>query len=69
MKSRSSIPMPLTVHVDGRDWHLFDVQYQTADGPFSTYIYAISSEHAEAIVLELRETARVGGQVCGVYDA
>ncbi len=69
MTSKNHITMPLTVRVEGRDWHLFDVRYDTADGPFSTYIYAISAEHAEAIVLELRETARIGGQVCGVYDA
>lgn len=60
------IPMPLTCTVDGREWLLYSVDFKTADGEFSTYIYALSFEHAAAIVEELRETARLGGQVMEV---
>lgn len=63
------IQMPLSVIVDGRTWRLFSVEYDTADGKFSTYIYALSDEHASAIVAELRQTARCGGAVVGWVKA
>ncbi len=65
----SGIVQPPTVHVNGRDWHLFDIEYQTADGKFSVYMYALSFEHAEMMLAELKETARVSGQVMDVYPA
>lgn len=65
----SGIPQPASVCVDGRVWCLFSVDYDTADGTFSTYIYAINSEHAGHIVSELRETARLSGQVLAVFSA
>jgi hypothetical protein len=58
-----------TVRVDGRTWNLFSVDYDTPDGKFSFYIYALSSEHASMIVEEIRATARVSGQVCGFQSA
>lgn len=63
------IQMPLSVPVDGRTWRLFSVEFDTADGKFSTYIYALSDEHAAAIVAELRQTARCGGAVVGWVKA
>lgn len=63
------IQMPLSVPVDGRTWRLFSVEFDTADGKFSTYIYALSDEHAAAIVAELRQTARCGGAVVGWVQA
>lgn len=59
------IQMPLTTVVDGRKWNLFEVEFSTADGEFGTYIYALSFEHAAAIVEELKQTARLGGQLEG----
>ena len=64
-----SIPMPLTALVDGRVWGLFAVEYTTADGVFSTYVYALSSEHASYIVDEMRSTAKLVGQVAGWMPA
>ena len=63
------VPQPITVSVDGRYWHLFEVEFDTAEGKFSTHIYAISAEHASHVVEELKATARLAGQVCGVYSA
>lgn len=63
------IQMPLSVPVDGRTWRLFSVEFDTADGKFSTYIYALSDEHAAAMVVELRQTARCGGAVVGWVKA
>jgi hypothetical protein len=65
----TSLQLKPTVQVDGRDWHLFDIEFQTADGKFGTYIYALSHEHAELMLSELKETARVSGQVCGFERA
>lgn len=61
--------LALSTVVNGRTWNLHSVDFTTADGKFSAYIYAISDEHACAIVQELRETATWGGQVMGVYNA
>jgi hypothetical protein len=57
------ITMPLSVTVDGREWKLFNVDYNTPDGAFSFKIYAISFEHAAAIVEEIKETAKLGGML------
>ena len=61
----SQIPMPLQTTIDGRVLRLFSINYTTADGEFSTYIYALSFEHAAAIVDELKQTARLSGEVVG----
>ena len=63
--SAQSIPLPTSPVVDGRTWRLYAVEFSTADGEFSTHIYALSTEHAAAIVQELRQTARLGGAVQG----
>lgn len=47
----------------GRTWHLFAVDFDTPDGRFSTYIYAISHEHASAMLEDLRETGSIRGQI------
>ncbi len=62
----SGIVQQPTVRVGGRDWHLFDIEYQTVDGKFLVYMYALSFEHAEIMLAELKETARVAGQVMDV---
>lgn len=55
--------------VGGRKWLLYQLDYDTADGPFATYFYAISDEHAAAIIEEIKSTARLGGQIIGTYPA
>lgn len=55
-----------TVHVGGREWSLFSIDYDTADGKFTTYIHALSLEHASMMVEEMKQTARVAGQVVDV---
>ena len=49
------------VIVNGKEWRLYSVDYQTCEGTFSTYIYAVSFEHAAAIVEEMKETAKLSG--------
>lgn len=55
--------LPLTTVVDGRTWQLHQVLFDTADGTFSTYIYALNDEHAVAIIEELKGSAQWGGQI------
>lgn len=63
------VTLPETVTVDGRDWHLFLFDFDTADGKFSSHFYAISFEHAVAILAEMKESAVLRGQVGGVIPA
>lgn len=67
MKDLGRIDMRHSVQVNGRTWLLYSLDYKTADGSFGTYFYAISDEHAAAIVQEIRETATLGGQIVGTY--
>lgn len=58
-----SVNLDLSVFEGGREWKLFLIDFTTADGEFSTYIYALSFEHANYLVEELRNSARVAGQI------
>jgi hypothetical protein len=64
--SNTFMVKPVSISHNGMAWHLFSVEFDTADGTFSTEIYALSAEHAAALILELRETARLGHQIVGI---
>ncbi|AVJ20990.1 MULTISPECIES: hypothetical protein [Pseudomonas] len=51
------------VKVSGVWWKLFSIEFQTPDGKFSTYIYALDAEHASYRLEELKLTAVVFGEV------
>lgn len=34
------------VLIDGKEWKLFSIEFQSPDGKFSAYLYAIDHEHA-----------------------
>ena len=57
------IRLPHKTEVGGRTWRLHPVRFSPADGEFSTYIYAVSDEHAVAIVEEMRETLQWVGRI------
>lgn len=63
------IEMQLSCVVNGKTWHLYGVDFETADGKFSTYVYAISEEHASHIVEELKATAKLTGRLEGWMPA
>lgn len=63
------IPYPFTVTVDGRVWNLYSITYDTPDGKFETHIYALSFEHANMMLMELKENGRITGQALGAYEA
>lgn len=65
----NGIQQPPFVFVDGRKWNLYSADYTTPDGRFSIYFYAISVEHAVAILADIKETAVLSGQVIDVIDA
>jgi len=65
----SGIPHPITCMVDGKRWDLYTADYETPDGKFGFYFYAISAEHAELILTDLKATATLSGKVEGVYKA
>lgn len=63
-----TIKLPIRTIVDGREWRLFSCTFATPDGKFCGYLYAISAEHAVALLAELKETATLDGELCGTID-
>lgn len=47
-------------------WRPYSVEFDSPDGAYSVYLYAISWEHAALQLEALRETGRVAGEVCGI---
>lgn len=58
-----SVLLPLRVFVDGREWRLFSYRFDSADGAFIGYLYAISPEHAAALLEELKDSAILLGEM------
>ena len=55
----------LVSEVDGKRWNLYGVEYENSDGKYSFYLYAISFEHAELLLQDIKDTAKVYGQLGG----
>jgi hypothetical protein len=51
--------------IEGHDWHLFSVEFDTCDGRFSTYIYAINEMHAHEMLADLKQNGRLNGSIEG----
>jgi hypothetical protein len=64
-----TIPLQIAPVVNGRKWHVFDAEFETPDGKFSFYFYALSFEHAAYVLEELKATAKLGGQIEGTRPA
>jgi hypothetical protein len=58
-----TIVTPIRVTVEGRAWRLFMAEYTNPDGKFSLTFHALSSEHAAAIVEEIKESLKLTGEV------
>lgn len=63
-----TVELPVSVVVEGRRWDLFTVKYLADDRVYEFYIYGISFEHAFHIVEDIKETARLSGQVVEIYN-
>lgn len=61
----TSVTLPTTTIEQGRTWKLYTFDYETADGKFCGYLYAISMEHAAALLEELKQTATLCGEMIG----
>jgi hypothetical protein len=57
------VSLPLMTEVNGVTWNLFCVEFETADGIFETYIYAVDFGHASLILEELKSTASLSGKL------
>ena len=64
----SEVNLPMSCMVDGRTWLLYTFDFNTPDGTFSSYFYAISDEHAAALLADMKETAELKGQMIGVQS-
>ncbi len=60
------VDLPLVCGVNGRQWRLYTFDFTTPDGTFSSYFYAISDEHAAALLLDMKQTAELKGSMVGV---
>lgn len=56
---------PLQVTVRGRRWRRFSCSFQSADGHFSFDIYALSHEHADMLLADIKASAIVDGEIIG----
>lgn len=65
---QNSITLPISTWVDGREWRLFTYSYETPDGTFGGWLYAISKEHASHLLGELKESAVLGDALSGVKN-
>lgn len=55
---------PLTVSCPrGMTWNLYAVDFESPDGKFCFYIYAISDEHAQLQVDAIKENAALVGRI------
>jgi hypothetical protein len=63
-----SITMKTSVVVDGRRWYMFDIKFKTPDGIFGFHIYALSHDHAADMLIDIKKSATVDGQVLGFMD-
>lgn len=59
----------MAVIVRGYEWRPFDVEFDTAEGRFSFHLFALNLQHAQERLEELKATARVTGEIFGIYPA
>lgn len=51
--------LPPTVRVQGIEWKLFTVNFESPDGKFSAYMYGISADHARYQLESLKENGKI----------
>lgn len=62
------VEIPISCQVNGVEWRLYTFQYKTPDGEFCGYLHAVSDEHAAALLVDMKETAQMSGQMVGVVQ-
>jgi len=58
-----AVVLQLAVEVEGKSWRLYTYDFQTPDGLFVGYLYAISAEHAVALIEDMKESAVYSGEI------
>lgn len=64
----NTLNLPLNPMVDGIQWTLHSLEFDSAEGVSSAYMYAVSREHAEHRLEELKASGRVFGELCGITE-
>lgn len=64
----NKIILDMQCTVNNKIWKLFTYDYQTEDGIFSGYFYALDFEHASYILEEMKITAQLKGQMVELND-
>lgn len=59
-----AVELQLQTVVDGHQWNLYSFEFVTADGVFSSYLYALSDDHAQLVLDEMKATAEAGLVAC-----
>lgn len=60
---KKSVSLEISCEVHGRRWDLYSFSYETIDGRFSGYLHALSPEHASYMLDEMKQTAKIDGQI------
>ncbi len=66
--NEKEVTQSLRCAVGGREWKLYTADYKADGGTYSLYFYAISDDHAHAVIQDIRETLTYGGQLIGTKD-
>ena len=59
---------PLEVVVNGIRWRPFSVEFDTQEGTFTVELFAVDWAHAQMRLEELKQTARVVGEIYGKLE-
>lgn len=59
---------PSPINFSGYDWHPYAAEWTGADGRFGFTFHAISDEHAQIVLQEIKETAFVVGRIVGLSE-
>ena len=66
----SLINLPLVFHDNkNREWKLYSVLYEGVDGQYGTYISAVSFEHAQLMLQDLKDTGQIFGEIVDTRPA
>lgn len=60
------LELQLSTVVKGVTWRLYTIDFNSCDGQFSAYFYAVSDEHAQATFDDIKDTGKVGWALCSV---
>lgn len=48
---------------DGKKWYEFSLEYESDDHKYSTQIWAISFEHAQLVLQDIKDNGKISGVI------